>query len=115
MTSLEIKVFVTLAALGAVYAFVRDIQHAMRRQRLIKWVGSNYPREWSALQWGQRTLFPAAALLHLHRSGAIPHPHFVQEYARVRRLPKDMMVALAVACAAIALTILGVRYLGWTW
>ena len=115
MTSLGIKVLVSLAALGSVYTFARDIQHTMRRQRLIKWVRAHYPREWGAIPWGQRNMSPAAALSRLHRSGAIPHPHFAREYPRVRRWAPDMMVALSAACAAIGLTILGTLYWGWTW
>ncbi len=113
MTSVEIKVFVTLAALGAVYTFVRDIQHTMRKQRLIKRVRDRYPREWGALQWGRRTLFPAAAPLRLHRSGAIPHPYFAREYSLVGRWAPDMAIAFAVACASIALAIVGGLYWGW--
>jgi len=115
MTSIEIKVLISLAALGSVYAFIRDIQHINRRRRLLGWVREHYPQEWSAVHRSRRWLHPVAILGGLDRSGAIAHPHFAQEYSKVRRLPKDMVVAFIVACAAIALTILGSRYLGWTW
>lgn len=115
MTSIEIKVLISLGALGSVYVFVREIQRAQRRRRLIKWVRDHYPREWAGIHWAQRYFYPAAALLILHRSGAITHPHFAREYAIVRRWPRDMIVAFLVACAAIALAGLGGRYFGWSW
>jgi hypothetical protein len=115
MTSIGIKVLVTLAALGSVYVFIRDIQHSARRRRLAQWVRDHYPQEWRAIDWATRNLLIAGALARLHRSRAITHPHFVQEYPRVRRWPTDMIVAVGVACASIALAILGGLYLGWVW
>lgn len=115
MTSIEIKVLISLGALGGVYVFIRDIQHSARRRRLAEWVRDHYPQEWRAIDWAQRNLFLAGALARLHRSGAISHPHFIQEYPRVRRWPQDMLAALVVAIAAIALVAVGTRYLGWTW
>jgi hypothetical protein len=115
MTSVGIKVFISLAALGAVYTFVREIQHTNRRRRLLDWVRAHYPEEWGAVHRGRRWLHPVAILGGLHRRGAIAHPHFAQEFAKVRRWPPDMVVAFLVACAAIGLTIVGTRYLGWSW
>ncbi|MDH3233718.1 MAG: hypothetical protein OEQ29_09315 [Alphaproteobacteria bacterium] len=115
MTSIEIKVLISLAALGTVYAFVRDIQHTARRRRLAVWVKQHYPVEWRAIDWGRRNLFLTAALAQLHQDGSITHPHFVQEYPKVRRWPRDMMLAFAIACAAIALVVVGQLYFGWTW
>ena len=71
--------------------------------------------EWSAIHQGRRWLHPMAILAGLDRSGAIKHPHFAQEYLRVRRWPRDMIVAFAAACAALATAILGSLYLGWAW
>jgi hypothetical protein len=115
MTSIEIKALVTLSVLGAVYVFIRDIQHSARRRRLAKWVRDHYPQEWQTIDWASRNLLIAGALARLHRSRTITHPHFVTEYPRVRLWPPDMIVAFGVACASIALAVLGGRYLGWTW
>ena len=115
MTSIEIKVLISLAALGSVYAFIRDIQHTARRRRLALWVKQHYPLDWQAIDWGRRNLFLAAALTRLYQSGSITHPHFVQEYPKVRRWPRDMMLAFAIACGSIALVAVGRLYLGWTW
>ncbi|HUT51085.1 MAG TPA: hypothetical protein VM325_17280 [Alphaproteobacteria bacterium] len=115
MASIEIKVLISLAALGSVYAFIRDIQRTARRRRLAVWVKQHYPLEWRAIDWGRRNLFLAAALARLFLSGTITDPHFMQEYPNVRRWPLDMMLAFAVACGAIALVAVGQLYLGWTW
>jgi hypothetical protein len=115
VTSIWIKVFVSLAALSAVYTFVREMQHSGRRRRLLTWVRDHYPLEWGEIHQGRRWLHPTAILAGLDRSGAISHPHFAQEYPRVKRWPRDMTVAFAVACAAMATAILGSQYLGWTW
>ena len=115
MTSLGIKVFISLAAMAAVYVFARDFRRAVRRGRLVTWVRTHYPAEWNALSWTQRTLHPGAALALLHRNGAIQHPHFVAEFPKVRGWSGDMVLAFVIACVAIAATILGRVYLGWTW
>jgi hypothetical protein len=115
MTNVEIKALVTLSVLGSVYVFVRDILHSARRRRLARWVRDHYPQEWQTIDWTTRNLLIAGALARLHRSGAITHPHFVREYRQVRLWPRDMIVAFGVACASIALAILGGLYFGWTW
>ena len=115
MTSIEIKALVTLSVLGSVYVFVRDILHSARRRRLARWVRDHYPQEWQTIDWPTRNLLIAGALARLHRGGAITHPHFLQEYPRVRFWPVDMIVAFGVACASIAIAILGSLYLDWAW
>jgi len=115
MASIEIKVLVSLAAIGSVYVFVRDIQHTNRRRRLALWVRDHYPSEWRSIDWTSRNFLIAGALARLNRSGAVTHPYFVREFRQVRRWPRDMIVAFGVACGAIALAILGGLYLGWTW
>jgi hypothetical protein len=115
MTSIEIKVLITLAALGTVYVFIREIQHSARRRHLAEWVRDHYPQEWQTIDWGQRTLFIAGALARLHKRGTIGHPHFAREYPKVRRWPRDMFVAMGVAFLSIAFVGIGTQHLGWTW
>lgn len=115
MTSVEIKLLVSLAAVGAVYVFIRNIQHSGRRRRLAVWLRDHYPEEWRKIGWGHRNLFLAGALLRLHQSGAVTHAHFHAEYPKVRRWPRDMLVAFLASCAAMALAIVGGEHFGWRW
>jgi len=115
MTSLAIKLLVSLAAVGAVYVFIRNIQHGGRRRRLALWVRDRHPEEWRKLAWGHRNLFVAGALARLHQTGAVRDAHFQAEYPSVRRWPRDMLAVLAASCLAVALAILGGEHFGWRW
>lgn len=112
-TSPQIRVLLAIAAIAALWMFLSKTKTERRATRLIGWVWQNYPEAWSALPWIYRKLLRERGLTDLARRQAIPDPYFAREYGEIAPLRHHIVIAAAIAGGALALVVIGARFLGW--
>ena len=114
-TSIEIKVWIIIAAGAVLSAYAISWRVTSKTRQLVAWIEATYPERWNALPRFQRQWLKSAAIEGLHHRGVINDSEFERRYDEIKRL-KRWMIALNIAgSAAIGIVLLGTQFGGWTW
>lgn len=109
-------VFVSLAAISLVYAYVCEIRQDIGYHRLRDWVEENHPDAWATLNAVHRhALGGRIGLRALHRGPLAHDPAFSDRYLPISRMERRKLQGMAVGAIAIGMTIVGTMFWGWAW
>jgi hypothetical protein len=115
-TSPAVILWISLAIVAMVYAFVCEIRQDRLARPLRRWVQQAYPNAWRALPWlFRRTLAARIALRVLIRQQLVTDPALLARYRPIAQLETEKLVAIVVGLACCALVLVGTRVWGWTW
>lgn len=104
---------VSVTMLSVVYAFILEVRRGFEQDRLLEWLKTERRAAWDALPRSDRFL-TARAVEILRRGPLASDADFHARYQMTKH-GKRFAVAMSIAVAAIALLLLGTRFLGWSW
>ena len=116
VTSLEIRILISLASLAIVAAFVSQIQMVHRARKLKEWIETERPDLWQNLNIVARNCnggHPGLKLLY--RQKAVGHPRFYEEYRNIRASERQLLWGVGIGAFCIGLVIIGRQLWGWHW
>ena len=108
-----IIVLILAAAACSLWAWRRSWRQSSAWRDLVQWVRVTHPVLWNGLPRVDR-FFDRHTVGRLYYKGALDDPEFRRRVEAVRAMP-SVLTPLLGAMAAIALVLVGVRWLGWTW
>ncbi len=116
MTSLEIKLLVSLACVATIYAFVTETRMVNRARKLRDWLQHERPDLWKdinlvARNWrgGQ----PGLKLLYQRK--VIDLPRFDLEYEHLQSMERKQWWGIGIGITCIGLVLIGSTWWGWQW
>ena len=116
MTSLQIKILISIAGVSAVYAFVCQIQLSRKASKLGNWLQKERPTLWAELNSFARNYHGGhPGLKILYRKNVVGLPRFNQQYEQLRSLERKLLWGIGIASLCIGLVIIGSKYWGWHW
>jgi len=116
MTSPQIKIFISLAAVSLVYAFLWDIRISRKASKLANWLQKECPDLWSEVNsFAQNWKGGLPGLKILYRKHAVDLPGFEQEYGHLRSMERKFLWGVGIGAVCIGLVIAGFRFWGWHW
>lgn len=116
MTSPQIKILISLAAISLVYAFVCNIRLSRKAARLAKWLKKERPDLWSGLNYVARNFNGGQpGLKLLYRRNVVGLDRFDREYEQLRSLERQLLWGVVTGSVCIGLVLIGFRFWGWHW
>lgn len=116
MTSPEIKILISIAAIVCIYGFVCQIQLTRQAGNLSKRVARDRPDLWSQLNPIARNWNGGQpGLKFLYRTQNIDIPGFKEDYNKLQILERRLLWAIAIGAACIALAGIGTKLNLWQW
>jgi hypothetical protein len=114
MTSLQIKILITLACVSIVYAFACKIRLSRKAARVANRIQEECPDLWAELNAFARNYDGGLpGLKVLYRKGIGRLPLFDQQYAELRALEHKLRWGIGIGSACLGLAIAGSRFWGW--
>ena len=114
-TSIEIKVWIIIAAGAALSAYAISWRATSKTRQLTAWIEATYPEIWNALPRHHRNWLKGAAIEGLRRRGVISDSEFARRHDEIRRLKRWMIALIVAGSAAIGMVLLGTQLGIWTW
>jgi len=111
--SLPVIVLTLIAAVFCLWAWRRMWRETCAWRDLVQWVRTSHPVFWSGLPKFDR-FFGRLMVERLYHNRALDDPEFRRRFKAARAMPSVLLPLLG-GTAAIALILVGVRWLGWTW
>ena len=116
MASPQIKIFVSVAAVSIVYAFVCEIRLSRKARKLGSWLQEERPDLWSKLNFFARNWnggLPGLKLLY--RKNVVGPSRFDQQYEQIHFIERKLLWGIGIGSVCIGLVLIGSRFLGWHW
>ena len=116
MASPQIKIFISLAAVASIYAFLCNIRMSRKARVLASWFQQERPDLWSTLNPFSRNYNGGhPGLKILYRKKAVDLPGFDEAYGQLHAMERKMLWGIAISAISIGAVIIGTRYWGWHW
>ena len=116
MTSPQIKILISLAAISIIYAFICQIRLSRRAGKLASWLQKERPDLWSELNLiAQNANGGYPGLKLLYRRKAVGLPRFNQEFEQLRIIERQLLLGIFLGSVCIGLVVLGSKLGGWHW
>lgn len=112
-TSVQVMFLVIVVAVSTVYAFVLEVRRGVENDRFVKWLKTERKSDWEALTRADRFLTIRA--VEILRRGALAEDAEFHVLYQSTRHGTRFAVAMSVACAAIALVLVGTVFFSWNW
>ena len=116
MTSPQVKILISLAAVSIVYAFVCEIRLSRKASTLANWLEKERPELWSELNFIARNWMGGQpGLKLLYRRNVVGLPGFNLQYLQLQTLERQLLWGIVIGSVCIALVFLGLRFWSWHW
>ena len=116
MTSPQIKIFLTLAGVSIVYAFICDIRMSRKASRLANWLQKERPDLWSELNYVARNWKGGhPGLKILYRRNVVDLPEFDREYKQLHSMERRFIWSVGIGSVCIGTLMAGFMFLDWHW
>ena len=112
-TSIQVMFLVIVVGLSTIYAFYLDVRLEAENHRFLKWLRTERTADWEALSRADRFLTIRA--VQILRRGPLADDAEFQARYQLTRHGVRFVIAMTVACAGIALLVLGTAFFDWNW
>ncbi len=114
MTSPQIKVLISLAAVSIVYAFLCRIRLSRKISELKSWLRKEHPEFGSELdKLAKNWSGGLGGLKILYRRNTIYLPNFTIQFEKLLRIERKLLWGICIGSVCIGLVIIGFKYWGW--
>ena len=104
---------VSVSMLSVVYAFFLEVRRGFEQDRLLEWLKTERRADWDALPRSDRFLIVRA--VEILRRGPLASDADFHAHYQMTKHGTRFAVAMSIAVTAIALLVLGTRFLDWSW
>jgi hypothetical protein len=116
MTSPEIKILISLAAVSIVYAFVCQIRLSRKASKLADWLQKQRPDLWSEVNVIARSWNGGQpGLKLLYRKKVVGLPMFDKRYEEIHVIERQLLWGIVLGSVCIGLVFVGCKFWGWQW
>jgi hypothetical protein len=114
MTSLEVKILISLAAVSLVYAFICQIRLSQKAGKLADRVKEKCPDLWSELNPIARNINGGyAGLKLLYQKNTAAFTQLDQEYRKLQSIERHLLGGIITGFISIGFVLVGVTFWGW--
>jgi hypothetical protein len=107
MTSPQIKILISIAAVSLVYAFVCNTRLSKKAGKLANWLQKERPDLWSELNFIARNWNGGQpGLKLLYRRNVVDLPSFDQQYEQLHSIERQLLWGIIVGAVCIGLVII---------
>jgi len=116
MTSIQVKILISIAAVSIVYAFICEIRLSRKANSLANWLKQERPDLWSELNFIARNWNGGQpGLKLLYRRKVVGLPRFDQQYLEIQALERQLLWGIVMGSVCFVFVFIGLRFWGWHW